>query len=142
MFFIELYFKFLMVIDSFNHATLSGTHFKGHSLDDLYDQLNRQNSRYISDLEAEYNKSEYKHQYATLKDFLSSIRDYFIDWRYAYDSGTLNVNLNTLSDVLNLLEEYSLNQYRPVSEILAQNSVSQPDGQTMSIDNFDDIKKS
>lgn len=138
---IELYFKFLMVIGSFNGGTLSGDHIKGHSLDDLYDELNNQNPQYVSDLESLYSQSKYKHSNATLRDFLSGIRDYFIDWRYSYDSGTLNVNLNTLSDVLNLLESYSIKKFLPVSNILAQHPVAESDGQTMSIDNFDDIQK-
>ena len=138
---VELYLKFLMVIDSFDASTLSGTHAKGHSLDFLYDQLKVQNATFIAELESEYSESKYKHDKSSLKDFLTSIRDYFIDWRYSYDSGVLNVNLNTLSDVLNMLEDYSMKKFLEVSEELAKHPVSIPDEQTMTISNFDDIKK-
>lgn len=136
---LELYIKFLMVIGSFNASSNSGDHLKGHSLDVLYDNLKNRNATMIAYLESLYSTSKYKHSFATLRDFLASIRDYFIDWRYSYDSGTLNVNLNTLSDVLNIFEEYSLNKFIPVSELIAIASAN--DGQSMSIDNFDDINK-
>ena len=138
---VELYLKFLMVIDSFDISTLSGTHPKGHSLDLLYDYLKNQNVNFVNDLELEYSKSQYKSTNTNLKDFLTGIRDYFIDWRYSYDSGVLNVNLNTLSDVLNILEDYSIKKFLGVSEELAKNPVSNPDEQTMTISNFDDVKK-
>lgn len=138
---VELYLKFLMVIDSFDASTLSGTHAKGHSLDFLYDQLKVQNATFITELESEYSESKYNHDKASLKDFLTSIRDYFIDWRYSYDSGVLNVNLNTLSDVLNMLEDYSMKKFLGVSEVLAKHPVSNPDEQTMTISNFNDIRK-
>ena len=138
---VELYLKFLMVIDSFDASTLSGTHPKGHSLDFLYDQLKVQNATFISELESKYNKSKYTHNKASLKDFLTSIRDYFIDWRYSYDSGVLNVNLNTLSDVLNMLEDYSMKKFLAISEELAKHPVSTSDEQTMTISNLDDIRK-
>ena len=138
---VELYLKFLMVIDSFDASTLSGTHPKGHSLDFLYDQLKVQNATVIAELESEYSESKYKHDKTSLKDFLTSIRDYFIDWRYSYDSGVLNVNLNTLSDVLNMLEDYSKKKFLAISEELAKHPVSTSDGQTMTISDFDDIRK-
>ena len=138
---VELYLKFLMVIDSFDASTLSGTHAKGHSLDFLYDQLKVQNATFITELESEYSESKYKHDKASLKEFLASIRDYFIDWRYSYDSGVLNVNLNTLSDVLNMLEDYSMTKVLGVSEELAKHPVSNPDEQTMTISNLDDVKR-
>lgn len=72
---------------------------------------------------------------------MAGIKNYFIDWRYSYDKGPLNVNLNTLTDVLNYMEDYSLKKYLPVSQILAQHQVSTSDDQTMSINNFGDIKK-
>ena len=138
---VELYLKFLMVIESFDATTLSGTHPKGHSLDLLYDYLKNQNVNFVNDLELEYSKSQYKSTNTNLKDFLTGIRDYFIDWRYSYDSGVLNVNLNTLSDVLNILEDYSIKKFLGVSEELAKHPVSNPDEQTMTISNFDDVKK-
>lgn len=138
---LELYLKFLLVINSFNNSTLLGEHMKGHSLDDLYDELNRLNSTYTTDLENLYSKSKYKYSNKTLRDFLAGIKNYFIDWRYSYDKGPLNVNLNTLTDVLNYMEDYSLKKYLPVSQILAQHQFSTSDDQTMSINNFGDIKK-
>ena len=136
---IELYLKFIMVIDSFNTSTGSGDHLRRHSLDILYDYLKNQNSSIISDLESLYSSTTHKHSFNTLRDFLASIRDYFIDWRYSYDSGALNVNLNTLSDVLNIFEDYSLKKFKSISGLITISSAS--DGQSMSIDDFDDIKK-
>ena len=138
---LELYLKFMMVIDSFNVNTLSGNHIKGHKLDELYNALDNQNHSYIQELEKEYSNSKYTCFFKTLKDFLTSIIDYFIDWRYSYDSGSLNINLNLLSDVLNIFEKFTNDKYLSVSEILAQNGISFNDDQTMSIYDFDDIKK-
>lgn len=138
---LELYLKFLTVEASFNSENLSGTHLKIHKLDELYDELTRVNYDYIQDLENNYSNIKYKGRWLTLKDFLSSIGDYFVDWRYAYDKGMLNINLNTLSSVLNFMEEYSMGKFRPIADILAKNQPLTSDNQTMSISNFDDIQK-
>lgn len=138
---IELYLKFLMAIDSFDEQTLSGKHKLGHKLGELYDALRKQNSSWVNELEQKYNLSKHKHQYKSLGDFLNSINDYFVDWRYSYDKGALNVNLNTLSDVLNFFKEFSIKKYSKVAEVLAQHPVSNPDNQSMSIDSIDEIKK-
>lgn len=138
---LELYLKFMMVINSFDDNTLSGNHITGHKLDELYNALDNQNNSYIQELEEEYSNTKYNYSFKTLKDFLCSIKDYFIDWRYSYDSGSLNINLNILSDVLNIFEKFTNEKYLSVSKILAQNEISINDDQTMSIDNFDDIKK-
>ena len=138
---LELYLKFMMVITSFDASTLSGNHIKGHKLDELYNALNDRNNSYILELEKEQSNKKYNHSFKTLKDFLSGIKDHFIDWRYSYDSGSLNINLNILSDVLNIFEKFTNEKYLRVSEILARNGISFNDNQTMSIYNFDDIKK-
>src|SRR5574344_1708901 len=113
--------------------------YVGYEEGGQYDYLKNQNSSIISDLESLYSSTTHKHSFNTLRDFLASIRDYFIDWRYSYDSGALNVNLNTLSDVLNIFEDYSLKKFIPISGLITISSAS--DGQSMSIDDFDDIIK-
>lgn len=138
---LELYLKFLMVVDSFNQNNLSGAHVRGHQLDQIYDLLKTQNNTIITDLENKYGQSSYRNNYSTLRDFLASIKDFFLEWRYSYDSGMLNVNLNTLSDLLNIFENYSLKKFIPVANILAQNPVTTPDNQTMTISNINDIRK-
>ena len=92
-------------------------------------------------MEKEYSKIKYKDIYPTLKDFLKGIREHFIEWRYAYDKGELNINLNTLSDVLNFMEKYSMEKFLPIANTLANNPSSTDDGQTMTISSFDDIEK-
>ena len=138
---IELYLKFLMVISSFDSQLLSGKHDFGHKLGELYDSLKTQNSSLTNELESKYVLSKHKHQYNTLGDFLNSINDYFVDWRYFYDKGALSVNLNTLSDVLNIFEDFSNEKFLPVSEVLSHHPSSNSDDQSMSIDNSDEIKR-
>ena len=138
---IELYLKFLMVIDSFDNQLLSGKHETGHKLGELYSALKIQNSSLTNEMEHKYALSKHKHQYNTLGVFLNSINEYFIDWRYSYDKGALSVNLNTLSDVLNIFEDFSNKKFLPVSVVLSQHPSSNFDDQSMSIDSFDDIKR-
>lgn len=136
---VELYLKFLMVIDSFDPNTLTGNHVKGHALDDLFKELDKRNHTMVSEIKTEFSNRRYSN--GTLIEFLTKIRDYFVDWRYSYDFGALNINLNTLSDLLNVLEKYSIKKFLPVSEVLAANGTATDDNQSMSISNFDDIKK-
>lgn len=138
---IELYLKFLMVINSFDSQLLSGKHDLGHKLGELYDSLKIQNSMLTNELEHEYALSNHKHQHNTLGAFLNSINDYFVGWRYSYDKGALNLNLNTLSDVLNIFEDFSNKKFLPVSEVLSHHPSSNSDDQSMSIDNSDEIKR-
>lgn len=138
---IELYLKFLMVIDSFDNQTLSGKHVFGHKLGKLYDSLKEQNNDLISELEDKYTLIKHKHQYNTLKDFLHSISNHFTDWRYCYEKGALNVNLNTLSDVLNLMEEITQSKYKPISKELAKQFSTSDNQQSMGIDNIDEIAR-
>lgn len=138
---VELYLKFLSVEASFSHTTISGTHIATHDLYLLYDALDKTATTYVADLETEYSKIKYKDSYPTLKDFLKGIREYFIEWRYAYDKGVLNINLNTLSDVLNFMEKYSMEKYLPIANVLANNPSSTVDAQTMTLSSSDDIEK-
>ncbi len=138
---IELYLKFLMVIDSFDSQTLSGKYVFGHKLGKLYDSLKEQNNDLISELEDKYTLIKHKHQYDTLKDFLHSISNHFTDWRYCYEKGALNVNLNTLSDVLNLMEGFTKSKYEPISKELKKQFSTSDNQQSMGIDNIDEIAR-
>lgn len=137
---VELYLKFLSVEATFDDCLVSGKHKIGHKLDELYDDLSSTNPTYISDLENLFSRSPYKGCFKKLKEFLSSINEYFVKWRYAYASGALNFNLNTMSDVINLLDDYSMEKYRRIADVIANNVAPVADNQTMSISNFDDIK--
>ena len=134
---IELYLKFLAVIASFNTISHSGYHFRGHCLDELYINLKEIDSNYTDELETLFSHSKYNEGQG-LFDFLKSIREQFLDWRYVYDSGNLTVNLNTLSDLLNILEKYSSEKYIPISKHIRLGSSVE---QSMFIDNFDDVKE-
>ena len=134
---IELYLKFLAVIASFNTSSHSGYHFTGHCLDKLYINLKEIDSNYTDELETLFSHSKYNEGQG-LFDFLKGIREQFLDWRYVYDSGSLTVNLNTLSDVLNILERYSSKKFIPISKYIRSGSSVE---QSMSIVNFDDIKE-
>jgi len=140
---IELYLKFLMVIITFSNETYSGYHTRKHSLNSLYKDIEKIDSKVIKDLEVEYSNSKYRGKYESLKKFLTSIKDYFIEWRYSYDYKKLNVNLNLLCDVLNFLEQFTQNLYLKVSySFLKLNPKANPlEEQTMTISSFDDIKR-
>lgn len=137
---IELYLKFLSVEATFDDCLVSGKHMTGHKLDELYDDLSSINPTYISDLENLFSCSSYKGCFKTLKEFLSSIKEYFVKWRYAYSSSAMNFNLNTMSDVINFLNDYSKEKYRRIADVIANNVAPVVDNQTMSIFNLDDIK--
>ena len=134
---IELYLKFLAVIASFNTCSHSGYHFRGHFLDELYTGIKGIDSNYTDDLETLFSHSKYN-KGQSLFDFLKEIREQFLDWRYVYDKGNLTVNLNTLSDLLNILEKYSSEKYIPISKHIRLGSSVE---QSMFIDNFDDVKE-
>lgn len=137
---IELYLKFLMVVKSYDKTSFSGNHIKGHDLDLLLAELDRRDKNLVNILRDEFRNSKYcKNQ--SLDDFLSSIKKQFEEWRYSYDKGQLNINLNTLSDLLNILETVSTNEFRIVSEHLANNAPHPTDDkQTMNFNNLNDIK--
>lgn len=137
---IELYLKFLSVEATFDDRLVSGEHTNVHKLDELYDDLLSINPKYISDLEKFFRYSSYKGCFKTLREFLSSIKEYFVEWRYAYSSGALNFNLNTMSDVINFLDDYSKKNYIRIADVIANNAAPVVDNQTMSFFNFDDIK--
>lgn len=52
----------------------------------------------------------------------------------------MNFNLNTMSDVINFLNDYSKEKYRRIADVIANNVAPVVDNQTMSIFNLDDIK--
>ena len=136
---LELYLKFLIVVSTFNASDLSGKHPTGHKLDSLYCELKNTNSSFVNDLEKEYAKTKYRHSYLKLEDFLTSIKDHFMDWRYSYEKGALNINLNTLSDVLNIFEDYTITKFSKISNPFSNQQTITPDGQSMSIDDVESI---
>lgn len=137
---IELYLKFLSVIASYDFTTHQGKHIKEHKLGDLYDDLQSKNQSFITDLENEFSHSKYNNG-KTLKEFLDSINEYFVEWRYAYSEGELGMNLNTLSDTLRILEDYSTQKFFRVSQDLANIGIGNIPEQTMSYSNSDEIKR-
>ncbi|GEM_PF-3411431 len=60
----------------------------------------------INDLEETYLKPKYSNG-ETLKEYLKGVKRQFEEWRYSYDYKMLNINLNKLSDLLNILENYA-----------------------------------
>ena len=137
---VELYMKFLMVVASYNSSTFSGKHDRGHNLDRLYKSLKKSYPIMVSELETKYQSTKYGSG-DNLQNFLKGVRDQFEKWRYSYDSGVLNINLNKLSDLLNILEDYSRDKFRKISFDLVDNAPKpQTDSQSMSINNINDIK--
>jgi len=140
---VELYLKFLMVINSFDEKRNYGYHCRGHELDELYSQLNKYYPDTIIELENEYSKSHYKGNNNTLLDFLKSIKKHFVNWRYAYESGSLDMNLNTMSDTLNMLNKFATKKYNPIADKLSAviPSGAFKDKQSMIMNDYENIKK-
>lgn len=136
---IELYLKFLSVIFSFNESEKEGVHIKCHSLDKLFNDIAihypKKTNEILSDIHNWYNKKQFD-----LVDFLKSIKDGFIDWRYAYSKGELHCNLNDLSFVMNALESVSNDLYIPVSRTLASTNFNEKIQQYMTFDDINAIK--
>ena len=137
---IELYLKFLTVLATYQDSTNQGEHLKTHDLIILYNDLNQKGPTYISDIEKEYQSIQHKGTTGTFKDFCDSVKEYFIEWRYAHTASTLSLNLNTLSDVLNILDRYSENAFRSVSAKITKHPANWGT-ESMSIDLTDEIKK-
>lgn len=137
---IELYLKLLMVISTYDSRTFSGRHVRGHDLKQLYETLENINQAMINELEDTYSKSKYSNG-ETLKEFLKGVKRQFEEWRYSYHYKKLNINLNKLSDLLNILEDYASKKILPVANDLSINA-PQPKGnnQTMNMPNDRDIK--
>ena len=136
---IELYLKFLSVILSFDDSKKEGKHIKCHSLDKLFEDITNnypiKANKILSDIHNWYDKKTFN-----LVEFLSSIKDGFIDWRYAYSSGVLNCNLNDLSFVMNALESVSNDLYIPVSRSLASVNLNKKIQQYMTFDDINSIE--
>lgn len=110
---VELYFKFLTVLSNFDKEKCSGKFYKGHDLAELYELLPK-TTTYKEDLNNLYQHTKYKRNMLTLKEFLESIRLYFESWRYSFSGSKLRLFLNPLSDLLNILEEYSESKAKPI----------------------------
>ena len=135
---IELYLKFLMVLSTFDNTTFKGYHCKGHKLEKLHDYLSQKNQSLVNELNKEYSSSKFA--IGSFRDFLKNISKYFEQWRYAYDNGSLSMNLNLLSDILNILNECSEKVFNPISKILATGAPQpQNDNQILFYSNEDDI---
>lgn len=136
---IELYLKFLSVILSFNDSKKEGKHIKCHSLDKLFKDITnnypKKANKILSDIHNWYDKKTFN-----LVKFFKSIKDGFIDWRYAYSSGALNYNLNDLSFVMNALETVSNELFIPVSRILASVNLNNKIQKYMDSNDLNSIK--
>ena len=135
MFAAELYLKLILVIESFNNSTCSGTHPHGHALDFLFNHLS-QNAK--DALRNEFNATNYKNG-ADLDTFLQNSSRQFECWRYSYNEGTISFNINTLWDVLCILKKYSSNRFISISQVIAQNGTLAVPNQSIQVFNFDDI---
>ena len=137
---IELYLKFLITVSTYDEKTFSGKHAKGHDLKKLYSDLKHINPKIVDKLESQYSNSSYAKK-ESFEKFLKSIKWQFEKWRYSYDSGELSINLNKLSDVLNILEHISIGEYTPVADDLAKNApIPKNDNQSMTIQSDANIK--
>lgn len=130
---IELYLKFLSVILSFNDSKKEGVHIKCHSLDKLFEDIAihypQKANEILNYIDKFYSKTPFN-----FIDFLDSIKEGFIDWRYAYSKGDLHYNLNHLSSVINALESVSNDLYIPVSKSLVSTNFNKKIQQYMTID--------
>ena len=136
---IELYIKFIMVILSFDYQKNEGKHIKCHCLDHLFDAITirypNEANEIVKKIHSRSNKKEFN-----FINFLKSIKDGFIDWRYSYSKGNLSCNLNDLSFVLNALETISNELFIPVSQSLSHNSSNKNSEECMIIDDINSIK--
>ncbi len=145
---LELYFKFLIVLADYNEEKDLGKHNYEHTFLRLYTELSKVDQTYINDLEELYQKTNHKHEYDTLIDFLKSINDYFQQWRYSYDSGELRLNLNALADVLNIMDAYSTDKWVEKTSKLGHSEIPSDNeaiifscNQSLKIDDFDSLKE-
>lgn len=136
---IELYLKFLSVILSFNDSKKEGVHIKCHSLDKLFEDIAihypQKANEILNDIDKFYSKTPFN-----FIDFLDSIKEGFIDWRYAYSKGDLHYNLNHLSSVLNALETISNDLCVPISKSLIEANLKKNNQQSMTFDDINSIE--
>ncbi len=137
---LELYFKLLIVIANFSPINNSSEFYQEHHLSKLYDYLSEDNSTFTDELEKLFESVKFKNEKKNLKEFLNSIDNYFIDWRYSFEKDKLSINLNVLSDLLNLLEKYSEDKFRPVFHILDQLEPRNYEEQNLIIEDSDLIR--
>ena len=112
---IELYFKLLSSIENYDFGTTKGTFSKGHELKNLFESLN-QNTK--SDLEKEFKRIKYEHNYSSFSDFLNEINKGFEEGRYSFNGKDIKFNAHVLGDFLNILERYCTKSFNKISEKL------------------------
>ena len=112
---IELYFKLLSSIENYDFGTTIGTFSKGHELKNLFESLN-QNTK--SDLEKEFKRIKYEHNYSSFSDFLNEINKGFEEGRYSFNGKDIKFNAHVLGDFLNILERYCTKSFNKISEKL------------------------
>jgi hypothetical protein len=137
---VELYLKLLHTIATFDEKSKSGNHpagRDGHNLWFIYNEIRSSNSDYTDKLEEIFAKSKLSRE--TMEAFLQGIKENFIEWRYSYDKGNLNVNLNVLSDTLNILKSFSEEKFRCIADKLGD--ITEDESQTMTIQDWDAIRK-
>ena len=136
MFAIELFLKLLRVIDTFDPTLCQGQHLKTHDVKHLFDNLDDSTQ---NELSKRFDSGKYTNG-QSLINFLELTSTYFLDWRYAYTSNALSFNLNTMWDIICLLDDYSNDKYLAISNVLASNGLSALPDQFISISNPDDIR--
>jgi hypothetical protein len=147
LFSLELYLKLLNVYASYDEINDFGYHLCSHKFKNLYDELGKTDKTFIDDLEKNYQKLIFKNNFPTLNDFLMSIDDYYQQWRYSYTSDELRLYVNTLSDVLNILNDYATQKWLKISNKIGKpyifnknDSTIKKDNQSIVIDDFNSIK--
>lgn len=107
LFSIELFLKTLCAISNYNENNGFGKYLKDHNLSKLYIYLKNDDSKYVTDLENQFEKSKY-HTNNSLETELSYFKIGFEEWRYSFNyQGDLSLNLNVISCLLNNLEQYA-----------------------------------
>ena len=135
---IELYLKLLRVIDTYDNQACSGGYMKGHKLNELLTDLN---TTYQQELETKFSNSKYVNQNVTLNQYLKNIGDYFERWRYSFESTNLDLNLNIISDLLNILGNYVNKKYKSIDTNVAKHIKNKDFKNSVFIENSKNIKK-
>ena len=133
---IELYLKLLSVIKTFDKSTLQGNHPFGHDLGELYKSIK---DEYGKELEDKYLRSKYIDKNKSLENYLIEVGKAFESWRYSYTKSKLEMNLNIISDLLLIFDEYTDVKFNDISKALAKKGINNFPDNSMQMLNIDDI---
>lgn len=134
---IELLLKYLYSLYAYDNSNDSSSHPYGHNLGELYSEVRKINNSLCQELEERFSKSKY-HYKNCLCSFLKSINNGFENWRYSYSKGQLGFNLNTTSDVINILLNESERKYLDICDSIKISNKNEI--QFLSYANLEDIK--